>query len=156
MNRHLDTLWRMNRRDAEETICVLHVVHACAYSRNPTPAEIIAYDQLPQTMIRTAQRAINDFTSRGGQFNIDHPAWQLGIDTTPEGPSIPSDEPGADDGSTTHVCVPEDLIYDGHYAAPGIGIAMHCGICSKAWSKIGDQYHEAESMAHIGTIDDFR
>lgn len=40
-----------------------------------------------------------------------------------------------------HDCdVDGDLVYDGHVAAPGYGIAFHCATCGRPWLKIGPSY----------------
>lgn len=155
MNVNLERLWKMMLRDDEETMSILMVVHAHD-TNSATTMQASEFHHMHLAMSNTARNVIRDFTSQAGLFNINHVAWQLGIDTTAAGPSIPNDTPGADDGSDTHVCVSEDFIYEGHYAAPGTGISYKCSICSKMWVQIGDQYHEAEAMAHILTLDDVR
>ena len=136
MNSHLVRLHRACDLNAEKTMFTLHVV--LAYDTELTSSrERRAYGRLHPNTAMCARDVIRDFTSTTGLFNVDHPAWQLGLDTTGRGPMIADD-----DG--THVCVEERLIYLGHYVTPGRGSSHRCSTCFKIWSKIGDQYAEAE------------
>jgi len=92
---------------------------------------------------------IDDFSNEQGVFNLDHMAWQYGLDVTPEGPVTEIDVP-------EHVCVEEDMIYQGHYGAPGKGSAHECSICHRRWAKIGDTFYEESTNMHMMTIDDVR
>lgn len=54
-----------------------------------------------------------------------------------------------------HDCVTaRTLRFAGAYGAPGFGQAWDCTVCSRGWSRIGDEFHLAEALAHILTLDD--
>lgn len=135
MNSNLDHLYRILEHDAEQTIAMLNLVHAYD-TRNATAEQDVLFANLHTAIVRVARRTIHDFTSREGKFNIDHPAWQLGIDTTAEGP---------DD----HLCDETTLDYEGHYGAPGTGTAHKCRVCGKRWALVGETFFEEELGMHI-------
>lgn len=139
MNNSLSILFRGNELNPEKTMFVLNTVLAMdtelASSRQQR-----AYRRLHTNAIQSARAVIRDFTSRTGMFNLDHVAWQLGVDTSLV--LSGSDEPCP----APYGCPIEGLIYVGHYVTPGRGVSYKCSTCSKTWSKIGDQYAEAEAI----------
>jgi hypothetical protein len=44
------------------------------------------------------------------------------------------------------VCLPEQLIYNGHYTSIGRGVSYRCGVCGQWWEKINDQYTEDSQL----------
>lgn len=137
MNLNLSYLHR-TIGDAEATIETIMIVQAVS-NNTATREERDKFHRMGESTVRVSMRIIRDFTSVSGVFNIDHIAWQLGVDITAEGPSIPDD----------HICLEEYMIYDGHVAAPGMGIAMHCKVCTKHYIKIGNTFYPADEGAHI-------
>jgi len=137
MNGRLADLVRMLKGDDEEAIAVIVMCNAYV-AGTATPEQRQEFITLhPAINLRTLQ-VIEEFTNRAGEFNLDHIAWQLGIDISAEGPQ-------AEVAVPDHACVEEELIYDSHIAAPGYGIAMHCGRCNKRWVKVGDTFYEADA-----------
>lgn len=131
MNLNLSFLSR-TLGDAEAAIEMVMLVQAVS-TNTATRDERNKFDRLPASHVRVCMRIIRDFSSIEGKFNIDHIAWQLGVDTTAEGPRIPDD----------HNCDDTTMIYDAHIAAPGFGVATHCGVCSKQFVKIQNTYYPA-------------
>lgn len=153
MNSALSILLGMHDGDAEDTVATVVLVHVCETDGASNEAQRIMFSSLSSATVYHARRVIGEFSNKEGMFNLDHVAWQLGIDTTAEGPMI---EAPTGDGDDVHVCVEENMIYDGHYGAPGRGMAMHCKICNKRWAKIGDTFYEESIGAHILNPDDVR
>lgn len=48
-----------------------------------------------------------------------------------------------------HECTRDDLDYQGHYGAPGIGWHGVCRVCKRDWSVIGDSLHDPSEQAHV-------
>lgn len=144
MNINLSYLNRMTG-DAEATIETIMIVQAVS-NNTATREERDKFHRMSESTVRVSMRIIRDFTSVSEKFNIDHIAWQLGVDTTAEGPRIPDD----------HNCDETAMIYDAHIAAPGFGIATHCGVCSKQWIKVGATYYPADEFVPELTPEDVR
>lgn len=132
MNNALSFLLRFNEMNTEKTMSVLRTVLANDTAL-ASPRQERGYRRLHTNMVSQARVVIREFTSRTGLVNFDHLAWQLGVDTTPDEPTISAEN---------HDCAPGDLIYLGHFITPGRGSSHRCETCGKSWSKIGDQYAE--------------
>lgn len=143
MNANLDLLRRLMQEDDEAVIEMVMITFAIG-NNTATAEEREKYNSMNPDLLAGAMRIVRDFSDKDGRFNIDHVAWQLGIDTTAEGPTIPAD----------HACDNQAMIYDGHIAAPGYGIATHCGTCSKAWIKVGNTYYPADEFVPELTPED--
>jgi hypothetical protein len=47
-----------------------------------------------------------------------------------------------------------DLVYEGHIAAPGYGVAYHCRSCGRPWVKVGTRYIDPrESVIELSPED---
>lgn len=149
MNKDLETLLKMVNDDDDECIATLVLVNAY-HTRTATVDQELLYELMHPAVAVRARAVIREFSNREHVFNLDHVAWQLGIDVTPEGPQVEIVVPTHDS------CVEEDMAYDGHIAAPGRGIAMHCRTCQKAWVKIGPTFYPADEGPFLMTIDDVR
>jgi len=139
MHDQLRSLYKICGRDPDDVLNLLMWV------KNDIEHVAQPKIEISETEYRLARRVLRDFTDINGQVSWDAMSLLMGQTIDPAGPT-----------ADTHVCTEETIIIDGQYGAPGIGYAAHCAVCQKQWSKIGDQFHEAESMAHIATIDDVR
>lgn len=135
MNQNLASLNRMSELDPERAMFILNTVLAFD-TETASGRQRRAYRRIHANVISMARAVIRDFTSNTGLINVDHPAWQLGIDTTAAGPTIET-------YYADHVCDETTLSYVGHHVTPGRGVVFKCRVCSKSWDKIADQYSES-------------
>lgn len=151
-------------RDAEQTLLIIDAVYSTDNPAHTTPDDAAEVRTLSEREIELARLVIFDFTNIHNVFGYDAVVWMLGVDTRGPGP-IATDQPSTDQELVPphaqpllpdHVCLEEDMIYEGHIGAPGHGVAFSCRICTAQWVKIGSQFHEAEAGAHILSPDDVR